>query len=128
MGTRLWADEAAYSRPIIIGKTLHAEPGAYELVTGKQKPFSYRRGKGCGVVSGSPNLLLFRSGPLGYIDLAAKQSGKNRVQLYSGTRPGCWVNAIPAGGLVLLPSSFNGCHCSYMIRTNVALETVRTEE
>jgi hypothetical protein len=33
------------------------------------------------------------------------------------------VNAIVAGGMVLLPNSFNVCSCSYLNRTNVALET-----
>ncbi|MHC4915832.1 MAG: outer membrane protein assembly factor BamB family protein, partial [Planctomycetota bacterium] len=111
------------SRPIVIGGTVHAEPYAYELATGKKTGFSYSRIHGCGIVSGSPHLLLFRTGPLGFVDLGSKKTGKDAVQFYGGTRPGCWLYAIAAGGMVLLPNSYNVCSCSYLNRTNVALES-----
>ena len=125
-GTRLWeiAPKSYRSRPLIIGDKVHAEPNSYELATGKKAAFSYRRGHGCGIVSGSPHLLLFRSGPLGFVDLNSKKVGREAVQFYGGTRPGCWAQAVTAGGMVLLPNSFNVCSCSYLNRTNVALETV----
>jgi hypothetical protein len=74
------------------------------------------------VVTGSPGLLLFRTGPLGFVDLNARKTGKGAVEFYGGTRPGCWVNTIVAGGMVLMPNSYNNCSCSYLNRTNLALE------
>jgi outer membrane protein assembly factor BamB len=112
------------SRPLIIGGEVHAEPYAYDLASGKKTGFSYSRIHGCGIVSGAPNILLFRTGPLGFADLSSGKTGKSAVQFYGGTRPGCWVYAIAAGGMVLLPNSFNVCSCSYLNRTNVALEPV----
>ena len=121
----MWETEAKYrGRPLIIGDKVYAEPHSYELATGKKMVFSFYRNYGCGIVSGSPHLLLFRSGPLGFVNLDSDKVGKEAVELYGGTRPGCWINAIAAGGMVLLPNSYNVCSCSYLNRTNVALETL----
>ena len=42
----------------------------------------------------------------------------------SGTRarPGCWINTIPADGLVLQPEASAGCLCLFPIMCSVALE------
>jgi outer membrane protein assembly factor BamB len=121
-GQRLWEVAERYrSRPMIIGETVYAEPYSYDLTSGKKAAFNFQRLHGCGTVLGCPNLLLFRSGPLGYVDLTSGKTGKSAVEYYGGTRPGCWANAIPAGGSVFLPNSFNSCSCSYLNRTNIAL-------
>ena len=56
--------------------------------------------------------------PLGYHDFTRQAGTEN----YGGVRPGCWVNALPVGGLVLLPDASSGCKCSYQNRTWIALE------
>ncbi len=78
----------------------------------------FTKGYGCGAVSAGPNLLMFRSATLGYVDLG----GTRRTENYGGIRPGCWVNAIPAGGLVLLADAASGCTCSYLNQATVALQ------
>ncbi|NQT87039.1 PQQ-binding-like beta-propeller repeat protein [bacterium] len=118
-GRRLWDIAAKYgSRPILNGRTLYAQPGAWDLLTGEAKPFTFERSYGCGTVSGSRNLLLFRSATLGYVDLAAGVGTED----YGGVRPGCWINAIAAGGLVLMPDATDQCRCSYLIKASVALQ------
>ena len=72
---------------------------------------------------GSKNLLMFRSGTLGYHDFTRKAGTEN----YGGIRPGCWINALPVGGLVLVPDASAGCSCSYQNRSWVALEGVSEE-
>ena len=72
-------------------------------------------------MTGSTHLLLYRSGTLGYIDL----SGKSVTQNYGPVRPGCWINAIVAGGLVLMPDATDRCTCSYLIKASVALSGSR---
>ncbi|MFT7515228.1 MAG: hypothetical protein ACI9QL_004457, partial [Candidatus Omnitrophota bacterium] len=37
------------------------------------------------------------------------------------SRPGCWINMIPAGGLLLIPESSAGCTCNFAIQTSMAL-------
>ena len=43
------------------------------------------------------------------------------VALFGGIRPGCWINMIPANGLVLIPEASVGCTCSYPLRGSFAL-------
>ena len=118
-GKRLWDAQAKYgSRPILNGRTIYAQPGAWDLMTGKPKRFQFRRAYGCGTLAGSRHLLTYRSGTLGYTDLRRDYGTEN----YGGIRPGCWINAIPAGGLVLMPDATDRCTCSYLIKTSIALQ------
>jgi len=128
-GKLLYSRDARVARaPVITGGTIYVEPVAYDLRTGKPKeranPFtgeatawSYRRSYGCGSIAGGANLLMFRSGTLGFLDLA----GDTGVHNFGGVRAGCYVNAIAANGLLLAPPADAACTCSYSLRTTVAL-------
>ncbi len=121
-GARLWDIEAHYaSRPILNDSTIYAQPGAWDLTTGRKKDFHIERSYGCGIVAGSKYLLAFRSATLGYRDLL---SGRESVN-YGGIRPGCWINTIPASGLLLVPEASNRCVCSYLMKATVALQPMR---
>jgi hypothetical protein len=121
-GRRLWQMEAKYdSRPMINGRTILAQGGAWDLLTGAPKPFEFGRSYGCGILAGCPNMLLFRSATLGYRNL---ETADARPANYGGMRPGCWVNTLPAGGLVLVPDASAACRCSYQNRAWVALQPV----
>jgi len=117
-GKRIWDVEAAYrSRPMLSGRTIQAQPGEWDLLTGEKGTFAFSRAYGCGTVSASRTMLLFRSGTLGFVDLTGNYGTEN----YGGLRPGCWINAIPAGGLALVPDATDRCRCSYLIKSSVAL-------
>ena len=130
-GYKLWAKDANYRhRPIIVGDEIVAEPWRFELdsgeqilrrhpLTGAKEPWSMiRPGHHCGMISAAAGMLLFRSGYTGFYDLAT-DSG---TQHFAGHRLGCWINAIPAGGLVLIPEASAGCVCLFSIASTVALE------
>jgi outer membrane protein assembly factor BamB len=118
-GTRLWDIEAKYrSRPVLIGGAVYAEPGKLDVLTGDLLPFEFARSYGCGILAGAQHLLVYRSATLGYYDLEGSQKTEN----YGGIRPGCWINAIPAGGLVLLADAASWCTCSYLNQATIALE------
>ncbi len=118
-GYRMWEKKINYrTRPLINGKTIVAHPSALDLMTGETKAMSVPKSYGCGQLSGSKNLLMFRSGTLGYFDYTRKAGTEN----YGGIRTGCWINALPVGGLVLVPDASAGCSCSYQNRSWVALE------
>ena len=130
-GRKLWAKDANYRhRPIIIEDRLIAEPWAFDLRTGQQQmrahpltgqkvPWSLlRSGHHCGMLTGSPNMLMFRSGYTGFYDLRT-DSG---TQHFSGHRLGCWINAIPANGLVMIPEASAGCICLFSITSTVVME------
>jgi outer membrane protein assembly factor BamB len=117
-GKRLWDKEAKYiTRPLINDRTIYAQGGAWNLLTGEDQPFKLDRSYGCGQLAGSKHMLLFRSATLGYLDLT-RGSG---VENFGGIRPGCWINALPVGGLVLVPDASAGCQCSYQNRSWMAL-------
>ena len=121
-GARLWDAEGRYlSRPLINGRTLYTQPHRRDLLTGKLDDDFVLEGRGpggCGTISGSAHLLLYRSGPLGYTDLLRNEGTEN----YGGPRPGCWINAIPAGGLVFMPDATDRCSCSYLMKVSIALQ------
>jgi len=119
-GSRLWDIPTAYvSRPILNGRTIYAQSGAWDLLSGKQLPFTFTRSYGCGIPVGSKHLLVFRSATLGYRDLTG---GTGSTENYGGIRPGCWINAIPAGGLVLMADAASWCTCSYLNQATCALQ------
>ncbi|MDA3925833.1 MAG: PQQ-binding-like beta-propeller repeat protein [Kiritimatiellae bacterium] len=121
-GKSLWKQNIGYRvRPIIVGDTLHSEPWAFDLRTGKQRmrvhpitgredPWQFARpGHHCGCPAASENLLLFRSSTLGWYDLA----GDFGTQHFGGLRTSCWINFIPANGVLMVPEGGSGCMCAF---------------
>ncbi|MFZ5830250.1 MAG: PQQ-binding-like beta-propeller repeat protein [Planctomycetota bacterium] len=72
-------------------------------------------GAGCGRFSAAPNLIMQRHGGLGFYDL---EHDGGTFQ-YSSVRAGCWMNMIPACGVVAVPDSTGSCTCGYPFRTSV---------
>jgi outer membrane protein assembly factor BamB len=127
-------DFEMWKLPAIVGNTIYSMPGALDLKTGKEKmriapltgkevPWTFRRGYGCGSISAAPNLLMFRSATLGFYDIV----GDSGIHNFGGVRAGCWINAIAANGLVLMPPTDASCTCSYSLRTTVALMPAKGE-
>jgi outer membrane protein assembly factor BamB len=124
-GKPLYDIKAKYGgHPVIIGRIIHAQSrhyaqgGAWELLTGKCLKDRTRGGGSCGIMAGGKYILTFRAGGLGYVDPLRSKG----ISYFGGARPGCWINAIPAGGMVLIPEYSQGCRCSYQIKTTLALE------
>ncbi|QDT90323.1 PQQ-like beta-propeller repeat protein [Gimesia algae] len=118
-GKRIWDIKAEYqSHPIINGDKIYAQGGAWELKTGTPVDFQFDRSYGCGQISASKHMMVFRSATLGYVDLTRKAGVEN----FGGIRLGCYINAIPAGGLVLVPDGSSQCNCSYQMQAWFALE------
>ncbi len=131
-GYKLWAKDANYKgRPIIVGGQVLAEPWSFDLQTGEQRmrkhpltgeqvPWSLMRtGHHCGIFTGCDSgMLMFRSGHTAFYDLEADEG----VRHFAGHRLGCWINAIPAGGLVMVPEASAGCVCLFSISSTIVLE------
>lgn len=130
-GDELWSKNANYmNRPAVIGDEIYAEPWAFELHTGKAKTRSHpltgeesewrfsRPGHHCGIITATPNMMFFRSGFIGYYDLY-NDSGTRH---FAGQRLGCWINAIPGNGLVMIPEASAGCVCQFSIASTVVME------
>ena len=130
-GEELWSKNANYmNRPAVIGSEIFAEPWAFDLhsgkpktrmhpVTGKDSDWRFSRpGHHCGIITATPNMMFFRSDFIGYYDLY-QDSGTRH---FSGQRLGCWVNAIPGNGLVMVPEASAGCVCQFSIASTVVME------
>ncbi len=115
-----------YNRhPTIIDDIVYAWPYAYNLKTGRKNDgwrFD-RRGHGCGGVSASAQCMFWRGGNPWMYDLGP-DGGPSRLNAI--TRPGCWINIIPAGGLVLIPEASSGCTCGFSLQTSMAYIPVET--
>jgi outer membrane protein assembly factor BamB len=130
-GYRLWAKDANYRhRPIIVGNKVVAEPWSFDLtsgqqimrkhpVTGLEVPWSIMRpGHHCGMLTASDNMLMFRSGYTGFYDLKTDSGTRH----FAGHRLGCWINAIPTNGLVVIPEASAGCVCMFSIASTIVME------
>ena len=114
--------------PMIVNGQILAPPRAFDLKTGEEKhrrsPLSGERmlplgvgNGGCGTYSGCPSMIFMRSGSLGIYDLATRTG----MHWLGQIRPGCWINTLPAGGMVLMPEGSSSCTCAYSFQTSLAL-------
>ncbi len=120
-GARMWDRAAEFkTRPIINGDVIYAEGGAWQLDSGTPVPWTFKRSYGCGQIASSRHLMLFRSATLGYLDMTRDVGTEN----FGGIRTSCWFNAIPAGGMVLVPDGSSKCACSYQMQAWLGLQPV----
>ncbi|MCK5801237.1 MAG: PQQ-binding-like beta-propeller repeat protein [Lentisphaeria bacterium] len=127
-GKKLWQRSGRVNKlGAIHGDRLIIPPYAYDLRTGERctetdaltsKKGSWRfiKAYGCGATVGCENLLLFRSGSFGFLDLNTAGT-----TTFGGGKPSCNVSMIPANGLVLMAEGSSGCACSYNFQTSLAL-------
>ena len=118
-----------WQHPAIIGDRLYLTPRAtgtlfeYELHTGKQSQSKRPRWGGCGTISASTSHLFYRNANPEMQNLSRQQ----QIKITATTRPGCWINIIPAGGMVLIPEASSGCTCSYPLQTSLGFIPVPGE-
>jgi len=105
--------------PTIVGDIVYTYPFAYRLKTGERiEGYRFdRAGHGCGGVSASTGALFWRGGNPTMRDLGA---GGELRKINLVNRPGCWINMIPAGGLLLIPEASSGCTCAFPLQTSMA--------
>lgn len=129
-GAKLWQLDH-YVRPdhlpVIYDDWIIAQPGAYHLATGKPvmsrdvfteraRPWKLPRAYGCGGVAGCRGLLFFRSGTIGFFDMA-----EGGLTTFGGVRAGCGVTMVAANGLLVCAEASSGCSCGYNFQTSLAL-------
>jgi hypothetical protein len=114
--------------PVIMKDLLITEPVIYHLETGvpvasfqSNDPWVLDRpGHSCGTLSAGGDCLFFRATNPTVLDLSENlASGESSIKL-SPSRTGCWINIIPAGGLVMIPEASAGCVCHFSLQTSMA--------
>lgn len=107
---------------------LVVEPFMYDLKTGTRvapsaaddvEAWSLQRpGHSCGTLSGAGSCVFFRASNPTVLNLES-EVGKQFTAL-SPSRPSCWINMIPATGLLLIPEGSASCVCNYSLQTSMA--------
>jgi len=134
-GSRLWESQFEFARngygsdeypPLVIGDVLFTEPYAHRLRDGTrvnlkgEKDDQWRQGggrAGCSAACSSATCLIWGDRSPALYDI----NQDRRVRLNSLTKAGCWINSIPAGGMILIPEASSGCSCSFhSIQTSLA--------
>lgn len=134
-GQKLWQRSARFNKLAAIhGEMLIAPPYAYDLrtgqrctdtdaVTGREGAWRFIKAYGCGATIGCQDLLMFRSGSFGFLDLKTRGT-----TTFAGGKPSCNVSMIPANGLVIAAEGSSGCACSYNFQTSLALIPAEREQ
>ena len=105
--------------PAIVGDIVYGPGFARKLQDGaKHDGWLWNKSPQCATLSASAHYAFSRQD--GNPTMEAFDDGK-ALKLTRVTRPGCWINTIPAGGIVLIPEASSGCTCGYSVRTSLAL-------
>lgn len=120
-GAVLWQDAGVkYSGPCLLlgDRIITNGNGGFELNlrNGKPSGWSYTRMYGCNTAVGCTNLLTFRSGAAGLLDLTTLSGTGN----LGGFRSSCTSNLIPADGVLNAPDYTRTCSCAYQLQTSLA--------
>ena len=105
--------------PAIVGDRVYGPGFVCDLHTGQEvKAWKWNKSPQCATLSTSASCAFSRQG--GLPTMASFADGKQEA-LTRVTRPGCWINTLPVGGIVLIPEASSGCTCGYSIQTSLAL-------
>ncbi|MCU0917029.1 MAG: PQQ-binding-like beta-propeller repeat protein [Planctomycetes bacterium] len=103
--------------PAIVGDVIYGNGFACKLDTGTPiEGWKWQKSRYCGTLSTSANCAFSRYDNPWMFDL---QTGQHTV-LTTEARSGCWINILPAGGLILVPEASAGCTCGHPIQTSLA--------
>ncbi len=131
-GTLRWGGPRNHrKRPIIVGDSIYAEPGAWDLktgeprttvnpLTGEQTPLDFLRGySGCDHLLASANCIFGNAGSGGFAHYNLdEQAGYTPI---GGMQLACNTGAVPANGLFVAPEGRSGCACGFGLQTSLVL-------
>lgn len=125
-GTPLWNQAIGNRvRPVLVGEHVIGRPKAYDLHSGATVmkpgpkgmiPWSVPPNGACGQMSASAGMLFYRDG---YTVMRDAGTG-GTLMAFTGMRPGCLINIIPAGGVIVQVEASSGCTCYHAIQSTVA--------
>ncbi|NQV32315.1 MAG: hypothetical protein HQ515_06450, partial [Phycisphaeraceae bacterium] len=114
--------------PAIVGDTIYGNGYARQVSTGQTHPgWAWTKSHKCATLSASGRCAFSRYEKTKLPFVFDLETG-TRQALTTVSRPGCWINTLPVGGLVLIPEASSGCTCGYSIQTSLALSSGPAEE
>ncbi len=114
-----WADDhhsGHIQHPVITGGNVYLQPNGYRLRTGEIITKKVGRREGCHTYVGAGGALIYR-GKSRQISMWDKKT--ESVSSWPRLRPSCWLNTIPASGMLLVPEGGGGCSCGGWMETSI---------
>jgi len=112
---------ALNQHPAILGDILYGNGYARYVRSGKEYAgWAWTKSHKCATLSMSGRCAFSRYESTKLPFMFDLKSG-TRQALTTVSRPGCWINTLPVGGLVVIPEASAGCTCGYSIQTSLAL-------
>ncbi len=112
-----------WQHPVILENEVLTKYYECDLQTGTVLPRrTFHSGHGCGTLSGARSVIFLRGGNSQMFDM---ESGTS-CPVNTVSRPGCFINIIPAGGILSLPEASSGCTCSYPLQASFAYVPAET--
>jgi len=111
--------------PVIINNKLYTKYYQIDLRNGDIKASALNQAtSGCGTLTACTTHIFARGANPSMYGLLDTQ----RTHLTSETRPGCWINIFPVGGLLMIPESSSGCSCDFPIQATMAFQPLHRSE
>lgn len=114
-----WADDhhsGHFQHPVITAGNIYLQPNGYRLKSGEITTSKVGRREGCHTYVGAGGALIYR-GKSRQISMWDKQT--ESVTSWPRLRPSCWLNTIPASGMLLVPEGGGGCSCGGWMETSI---------
>lgn len=106
-----------WQHPVILDNEILTKYYECDLRTGDPLPSrAFSPGGGCGTLSASASAIFLRGGNPRMFDVG----NGTGLALNKVSRPGCFINIIPAGGMISIPEASSGCTCSYPLQASFA--------
>jgi outer membrane protein assembly factor BamB len=132
-GSTLWNEPLGnLVRPVLVKDRLITRPRAFDLktgrpltrtVAGRTTPWRIMPLGACGQMSASAHSLFYRYGNTMMMDADTGSA----LMSFVGMRPGCLINIIPAGGVVVQVEASSGCTCGHAIQSTIAFAPAGAE-
>jgi len=102
--------------PVVTKDKLYLQPNGYDLGTGEILTTKMGKREGCHTYVGAGDALLYR-GKARQISMWSKET--ESTTSWPRLRPSCWLNTIPASGMILIPEGGGGCSCGGWMETSL---------
>ncbi|MCP4848195.1 MAG: PQQ-binding-like beta-propeller repeat protein [Verrucomicrobiaceae bacterium] len=114
-----WPDDhhsGHFQHPVITGGNIYLQPNGYRMNSGELITSKVGRREGCHTYVGAGGALIYR-GKSRQISMWDRKT--ESVSSWPRLRPSCWLNTIPASGMLLVPEGGGGCSCGGWMETSI---------
>jgi hypothetical protein len=126
-----YAKNSMSARPVIVGdrfylfadmlgKKIRNYATPFSMATGErvgETVYAGNHDKGCSVAIASDDAFFYRD----FMHACLPLDGDDIRKLTGATRPSCWPNTLPVGGLILAPEGSAFCSCGFPYQASFAL-------